>query len=446
VPQWLARIMNETDTPSFRPHSPAPTEVSITSSQLFNISITQPAVDDQSSVYPISDYSMENDVPADSEYESSSANDVSSFMDVDDNSNAGSAFASAEHESSGSLKEELPSINAAEASMSDLLGSTKQPDNSTFLPHEAGFEAVASPKSKAPVNTPVASSKQSKGSHKVFEIFGDTKRRAAEALKRAKRKFSSDDEEGSTGRQKMGKTESKSHDKRPRNAPKFTSSESTGGPVGHSNSAKASRSLNEQVINGTFVKHPSKWKRFVKTITSIDADAEFDIDGDPRKVRHSRCTRSQKMDEPYNTSAFKKHAKFCTGPTKAAQKNMLPGGSQTLFAMAASNNWEKPAPTNSSALPVVNLPCPGLNPSNMPPDLKNRLETYLMRTPLPGGGGPTVEEATMLIFPKREYRSLSDRQKNEVRSAQRLQYRWRNQANLQKIFSTTCLPQSVCQR
>ena len=145
------------------------------------------------------------------------------------------------------------------------------------------------------------------------------------------------------------------------------------------------------------------------------------------------------MDEPYNTSAFRKHAKSCTGPTKAAQRNLLPRGSQTLYAMATgSKGWDKPTPTNSSALPLVDLPCPGLNLSNMPPDLKNGLETYLIRTPLPGGGGPTVEEATELIFPKQQYKSLSNRQKNEVRSAQWLCYRWRNQADLQKVFSTTC--------
>jgi hypothetical protein len=379
---------------------------------------------------------MENDVPADSEYESSSAYGISSFMDVDDNSNTGSALASAEHESSGSLKDQLP--NYANTPTSDLLGDLNHPDNPTFLPHKVAFEAATSQNAKAPVKTPVISPKQSKGSHKVFDLFGDTKRRAAEAS--GKRKFNNDDEDGSTEKhEEKRKTQSKSHDKRPRNAPKLTSSrESTSGPVGLSNSAKASRSLNEQVTNGTFVKHPSKWERFVNTIKSIGSDAEFDIDGDPRKVRHSACTRSQKMDEPYNTSAFRKHANSCTGPTKAAQRNLPPRGSQTLFAMATSKGWEKQTPTNSSALPLVDLPCPGLNLSNMPPDLKNGLETYLMRTPLPGGGGPTVEEATELIFPKQEYKSLSNRQKNEVRSAQRLRYRWRNQADLQKVFSTTC--------
>jgi hypothetical protein len=142
------------------------------------------------------------------------------------------------------------------------------------------------------------------------------------------------------------------------------------------------------------------------------------------------------MEEVYNTTVFRKHVNSCSGPTKAVRKNMPPPGTPTLFAMAASNNWSKTQVLPSS--PLVELPCPGLTKSNIPLNLKSGFETYLIRTPMPGGGGPTTDEVTDEIFPGWAYISLSDRQKNEVRSVQRQHYRWYNHANLQKIFSATC--------
>jgi hypothetical protein len=142
------------------------------------------------------------------------------------------------------------------------------------------------------------------------------------------------------------------------------------------------------------------------------------------------------MEEVYNTTAFKKHINTCTGPTKAAQKHMPPRGAQTLFAMAAANNWNKPLDRPRSEL--VELPCPGLTDSSIPLSLRKGFQVYLKRTPVSGGGGPTADSVTSQLFPGAAYLSLSDRQKNEVRSAQRQRYRWKNHADLGKIFSATC--------
>jgi hypothetical protein len=48
------------------------------------------------------------------------------------------------------------------------------------------------------------------------------------------------------------------------------------------------------------------------------------------------------MDEPYNTSAFKKHINSCSGPTKAMQKSIAQAHKlQTLLSMAKKHNWTK---------------------------------------------------------------------------------------------------------
>jgi hypothetical protein len=144
------------------------------------------------------------------------------------------------------------------------------------------------------------------------------------------------------------------------------------------------------------------------------------------------------MSEPYNTGVFKKHAATCSGPTKAAQKTMAPTGSQTLFAMATAKNWSKSSKT-LDAPSVMDVPCPGLNSHNIPHQLKDGLTTYLLRSPVAGGGGPTLDALTKILFPAKIFMSLTSREKQEVRSAQRQKYRWHNHADLHRVIAADCI-------
>jgi hypothetical protein len=146
------------------------------------------------------------------------------------------------------------------------------------------------------------------------------------------------------------------------------------------------------------------------------------------------------MKEPYNVSRFEDHIKRCSGPSKVAQKKMAPSGSQTLMSMAAVNNWGKKSSSISrlNEKPIVSMPCPGLTPMNVPHDLKDKLATYFIRSPVPGGGGPTCDQVTKELFPGKEYRALTDQEKNSVRSAQRQQYQWRNHTDIETVFSASC--------
>ena len=268
---------------------------------------------------------------------------------------------------------------------------------------------------------------------RVVDIFSRTTYRAAEARKRVL------EESDGSGEEMKSKSE-----RRPRKTPKYpspsTEVERTSGPSGISKSAVASRSLNQQCDEGTFMKDPAKWARFTEAIKTFDAHAVFDV-GDPRKVQHSLCLKYQKMKEPYNVSRFEEHTKRCTGPSKATKKKIPPSGSQTLMSMAAAKNWDK---TSSSSIsrskekPIVSMPCPGLTPENVPLDLKEKLETYFIRSPVPGGGGPTPDQVTKDLFPGKLYRNLTDQQKNSVRSAQRQQHQWRNHADIETVFSASC--------
>jgi hypothetical protein len=430
------------DLPACRPEvsilNAHPQPIQHSSTPSFDGGLSDGAADSQHSDVPmISDYDGESDIPADSEYESSSAYDAVSIMDTDDDpihvtSKSANQRITTETPKEQFLNNKLSAgLNRSSMTASrffNRLGNTKKlgPAASSPLPNLSGTDTGAGP------------SEQPRGSHKVFDLFSNTKRLAAEAANKVKRKLASDDEDNRSG----AKTESKSHKKRPRTVPSNNSESGT--HVGISKSAIAFRLLNQQVVAGTFIKHPLRWPRFVKSIQELDKDAEFDIDGDPHRVRHSICLRSLKMTELYNIATFKKHVdRQCSGPTKAVLQIMPPKGTPTLLSMATAGNWNKTE--LKPQVPLENIPCPGLNSDNIPSFLQQGFEVYLLRTPMAGGGGPTTDELTGILFPDRQFTSLSLRQKNEVRSAQRQRHRWHNHADLQKIFSADCC-KTVCTR
>jgi hypothetical protein len=308
-----------------------------------------------------SDYGMENDIPADSKYEAGRVHDASSFfMDIDNDSihvSSGVESLDVEHDNIAISKEQLPIGNISQAAPSNesymvpprILNQSPNTKKISSSQDPHGTNAEAGLLTKPP-----------KGPHRVFDLFGDTKQRAAEVMKKAKRKLKSDDEASD-----CDETKAKSHEKRPRRTLQFKLNSDTN--IGISKSATASRLLNQKVQDGTFEKHHLRWPRFVKAIQELDKDATFNIDDDPRRVRHLMCLRPQKMSEIYNIGVFKKHVTSCTGPTKAVLRNMPPAGTPTLLTMAAKHKWDK-----AEAAPNAHLedfPCPGLNPNNVPPSL-----------------------------------------------------------------------------
>lgn len=75
-------------------------------------------------------------------------------------------------------------------------------------------------------------------------------------------------------------------------------------------SAKASRKLKEDLRSGTLVVDEGKRERFEKKCCGLDGHAKFDYKGG-WQVRHSKCSKWVKMQEPYNLSRFWEHIKGC---------------------------------------------------------------------------------------------------------------------------------------
>jgi hypothetical protein len=124
IPRSLVHLLNETNTPIYQPSLPIkrdilqPDDASdfTRHSSLSSIDVRMPAttIDGQiSNDTALSDHSMEDNIPAESEFESSSGYDASSLMDVDVDSIHGSVVDVGD-ENTGSSKEEMLRCNWSE--------------------------------------------------------------------------------------------------------------------------------------------------------------------------------------------------------------------------------------------------------------------------------------------------------------------------------------------
>jgi len=108
------------------------------------------------------------------------------------------------------------------------------------------------------------------------------------------------------------------------------------------------------------------------------------------------------MKEVYNISRFEDHMKRCSGP-KSYEKNDAPHG----VAVAYVNGCCEKLASNSNGIsrpkerPIVSKPCPGLTPTNIPHDLREKLATYFIRSPVPGGEVQIPTKSQKTCFPRR---------------------------------------------
>jgi hypothetical protein len=189
--------------------------------------------------------------------------------------------------------------------------------------------------------------------------------------------------------------------------------------------------LNKRVNNGTFVINNTKWTNFKDKIlaNNVDPHAEFNVDGDIRKVRHSKCGTAIKMAEPYRINRFLEHLPKCTGVPKSKRSGAgMPTISSMFSSAATSTSSKKKTPGV-----LREFPCPGLSRVN-----HDHIPVYLDRTGVSGGGGTNLENLCNEMYLGKEFASLPDDQQLEVRAAQRATHLWHNEHDLLRIYSTSC--------
>ena len=83
--------------------------------------------------------------------------------------------------------------------------------------------------------------------------------------------------------------------------------------------------------------------------------------------------------------------------------------------------------------PSTQIACPGLSISNHP-----RIPLYLERTPATGGGSSRIDKVSASLYPETRYANLSAEEQQNVIATQQLHRRWRNEHDLQKVYSLEC--------
>ena len=214
-----------------------------------------------------------------------------------------------------------------------------------------------------------------------------------------------------------------------------------GNHVGRSRSAVWERNQNKKFIDGSLATEgreklelKKRLEKFTAAIRILDAKAVI-IDG--KTVRHFKCGKEYQMKLPFNTQHFKSHVQGCNGPPKSAKFSR--GGMNPIssFFLAAPKPGNQRRETEAgSSSPQEGTPCPGIDQEHHP-----RVKVYLGRTGALGGGASSVTYISQELFGK-SYKNLSKSRKEQVHTAQRHDWLWRNDASAGRVFCVSCLKQS----
>lgn len=129
------------------------------------------------------------------------------------------------------------------------------------------------------------------------------------------------------------------------------------------------------------------------------------------------------MKAPFDIGNFRSHVLKCAGPPKSAK---LSGAGMLPFDAYFKNN-------TSHEVAQPKEPCPGLDETVYP-----EIAAYLNRTGARGGGASSVTVIAEEMYGK-QYVQLSDARKKAVMTAQQHEWKWTNNHETGKVFSTSCL-------
>lgn len=223
---------------------------------------------------------------------------------------------------------------------------------------------------------------------------------------------------------------------------------------GLSRSAAGSRKIKEALKSGTFVVDEKKRGRFEEKCRGLDQHAQFCY-GKSWQVRHSRCSKWVKMQEPYNTVRFGEHVDGCKHTGKDTRDGTIdmffkprsssktgtvrmakPSARREIFTMATSR--QKVAPINPDLPPIPFItnerPCLGLEK-----DQDERINQYISRAVVEGAGSCSETNVAKNLFGSQvKYSELDDTSKRYVTAAQVHEQKWKISYTLGSIFSADC--------
>lgn len=219
-----------------------------------------------------------------------------------------------------------------------------------------------------------------------------------------------------------------------------------------SRSAEVSQKLKEAVRSGTFVVDQEKRGRFEKKCRGLDGHAKFNYKGS-WQVRHSKCSKWVKMQEPYNLARFGEHTQGCkrmgekgrdgtidlffkkwdakeTGTTRIAQ----PSARKQIVAGASAKLRGTLIKRDPPSIPFLSnkWPCLGLRE-----DQDERIGRYISRVIVEGAGSHSDTHVARELFGAK-YSTLNTISKHYVAAAQVHSQKWKISHALGAVFSADC--------
>ena len=231
--------------------------------------------------------------------------------------------------------------------------------------------------------------------------------------------------------------------------------EDSGGDLGESRSAAASRRLNNSLKAGQFVANGRKKAIFEEKCRQMDDGAKFRY-GEKWEVLHSKCGKWSTMTEPYNTTRLKAHISNCKSNGIKGRNSCI----DDFFRPQKSLAHAVGASAESSGRPIIkarnqvflsgrsgvnkhqetppiitdSLPCLGLREVH-----NNQIPKYISCTLTEGAGSRSDSNITTELFGNNiNYSQLGDRGKQLVQAAQVHSRLWTINRELQAIYSADC--------
>jgi hypothetical protein len=209
----------------------------------------------------------------------------------------------------------------------------------------------------------------------------------------------------------------------------------SGGPVGISRSAVATREAKAKMMSGEFQMDEDQLARFKQEILYLDPHADF-LFGEKWKIYHSKCKKWYVMNEAYSAKIFRNHCNSAKGYNACQKKDG--GSTKTIgnyFALGSKEKSKEKSERKFKETKSEPQPCGGITEAINP-----RVTVYLTRTGDDGGGAPSINAITKELYPnyKGHYSGLSAKRKAAIDKTQTHRRTWRIDRKQQAVYSTCC--------
>jgi hypothetical protein len=198
---------------------------------------------------------------------------------------------------------------------------------------------------------------------------------------------------------------------------------------GTSRSGKAALAIREKLRSGDLEINEKSYKKWKTKLLADDPNVEFHPTN-IRSARHSKCGKDILMKDPYDATRWRDHVRKCN--TIWESKKSASAKTPSLMTMGWATSTSRRVMKSEAKKVEKTCPCPGITKED-----DARVEGYLKRTGVLGGGARSVKAIAMEKFNKL-FSKLGKKRKKVVLNTQRHEQRWRNDHAELRAFAVVC--------